>query len=485
MNAAPGDDPRGIRDARRLSVRPAPRHSGRMTAAPTAPAPTAPTSAPTRGLYVRAWRSILRDLGFLLPLAPVTIVASVTVFILLVTGASVLVLVFGIVIVVAALFAARGFGMFELLRLRGAGRARVTPPAWDRVARRSGWFAKLFAPVIDGHYWLYVLHTLIVNPIVGFFSWLVTFVWLTIALSGISFWAWAPPLAREDPSGWVEDVLTALIGGPIEISEGWVLDSVASVVVGLLFLAVLPLVTRGLTTMHYGIARGMLGAFRSEDLAVQVQGLSASRTAAAAAEGTALRRLERDIHDGPQQRLVRLQMDLAAVERQMDDDPDAARTLLSEAMQQSREALDELRAVSRGFAPPLLLDRGLRVALDALVSRCPVRTDLIDELPDPLDLPMELERNTYFIAAEALTNVAKHSGAETAELRVGMRRIPETDATWLAVTVTDDGTGGASAVPGHGIAGLDERVRGLGGTLEISSPAGGPTVLTASIPVTR
>jgi signal transduction histidine kinase len=228
----------------------------------------------------------------------------------------------------------------------------------------------------------------------------------------------------------------------------------------------------------------MLGVFAAEKLQQQVVGLASSRTAAVAAEGTALRRLERDIHDGPQQRLVRLQMDLAAAERQLDTDPEAARTLIGEAMQQSKDALEELRALSRGFAPPLLLDRGLVAALDSMATRATVPVTFVAELPDGTSLPTELERNAYFIAAEALTNAEKHARATAVTLRVWLRRIPETDETWLDLTVSDDGIGGAVATPGHGIAGLEERVHGLGGILTVTSPHGGPTVVIAQLPVT-
>ena len=123
--------------------------------------------------------------------------------------------------------------------------------------------------------------------------------------------------------------------------------------VGAGVLLLLPYVSRGLTSMHWFAARALLGRFRTDALEAQVASLAESRGAAHAAEGHSLRRLERDIHDGPQQRLVRLQMDLAAAERQLDTDPDKARGLIAEAMQQSKDALEELRALSRGFAPPL------------------------------------------------------------------------------------------------------------------------------------
>jgi signal transduction histidine kinase len=214
-----------------------------------------------------------------------------------------------------------------------------------------------------------------------------------------------------------------------------------------------------------------------------VDDLSQSRGAAISAEGHSLRRLERDIHDGPQQRLVRMQMDLAAADRQLVDDPDRARALIAEAMQQSRDALEELRALSRGFAPPILLDRGLVAALESAATRSPVPARVVDELPTAPPLPQEIERNAYFVASESLANAIKHSGATEVEVRVALRRADESAETWLDVAITDNGKGGATTVPGHGLAGLDERMRGLGGILRVVSPIGGPTVVSAELPV--
>jgi signal transduction histidine kinase len=140
--------------------------------------------------------------------------------------------------------------------------------------------------------------------------------------------------------------------------------------------------------------------------------------------------------------------------------------------------------LSRGFAPPILLDRGLVAALESLAVRSAVTVRVVSSLPEGADLPTELERNAYFIAAEGLTNAVKHSGASAIDLRLDLRRVADSEETWLDVTVTDDGRGGAKAVPGHGLAGLQERVLGQGGTLDISSPKGGPTVVTAHLPVT-
>jgi signal transduction histidine kinase len=439
----------------------------------------------TRRGYGRYWAGVLPELGFLLPLLPITIVGLTVLLTLFWTGVGMIPIVIGVFIVLAALFVARGFGIFETWRLRGALFPPITPPRWDRTMRGGTTLGKLLAPLVDGHYWLYLLHGSIVNPIVGVITWSITIAWLSIALSGTLFPLYAP---------FVDDRIVGLsqlvelweeAGAEVpELFESTVFHSTVVFVVGSVFLLTLPFVTHGLTWIHHAIARGMLAAFRSEELQVQMADLSASRSAAVAAEGTALRRLERDIHDGPQQRLVRLQMDLASAERQLEKDPDAARELIGQAMAQSKEALEELRALSRGFAPPILLDRGLVAALESLAVRAPLPTHIESLLPADLVLPPELERNAYFIAAEALTNVTKHARAHNGWVRLELRRIPETDAVWLDVVVTDDGVGGAAAVAGHGLAGIEERLRGLGGTVELVSPVGGPTHVISHLPLT-
>jgi signal transduction histidine kinase len=173
-------------------------------------------------------------------------------------------------------------------------------------------------------------------------------------------------------------------------------------------------------------------------------------------------------------------MDLAAIERKLEHDPDAARDLLGEARDQARETLDELRALSRGFAPPILQDRGLAAGLESLASRSPVPVTVEIDLTDAA-LPAPIERNAYFIAAELLTNVVKHAEASAVRLRVGIRD-EGPSAHWIDVWVTDNGRGGASLAPGHGLAGLDERVRGLRGMLVVDSPTGGPTTIGAHVP---
>jgi signal transduction histidine kinase len=235
--------------------------------------------------------------------------------------------------------------------------------------------------------------------------------------------------------------------------------------------------------MHQAIAAAILGGFRSDELEVELADREISRTAALSAEGTALRRLERDIHDGPQQRLVRLQMDLAAASRAIETDPDKSRTLIEEARLQSQEALEELRALSRGFAPPLLLDRGLIAALESLVDRSVIPTTLLNRVPSHVVVSTDIERNAYFIASELVTNIGKHAEASSADIVVRTRQAPDGTGLLLELVVTDDGRGGAGLRDGHGLAGVQERLIGLGGFLDISSPEGGPTIVTVSIPL--
>ncbi len=448
-----------------------------ITATPT-------EAAPRSRSYWALWPSVPREFGFLILTMPIAIFALVVLSTTFFTGLGLIFLVFGIFIVVAALFIARGFGTLEIVRLRWAGRREIVRPTWERVDSSKGFWRSLFAPFIDGHYWLYLLHGMIVNPIVSVVSWSVTVAWTSVALGGTTGWIWQRYIPDDGREFWLHDViLDFLFPGNTWNIDPRVGEGIFEVIVGLIFLATLPFVFRGLTLLHDVIGRGMLGAWRSEALEREVVQLAASRGAAVQAEDASLRRLERDIHDGPQQRLVRLQMDLATIERKLERDPDSARALLGEARDQARETLDELRALSRGFAPPILQDRGLAVGLQSLAARSPVPVTVEIDLPADAALPAAIERNAYFVAAELLTNAVKHAEASGIRLRVSTR---DTGATgrWLDIWVTDNGRGGAVTTPDHGLAGLADRVHGLRGTLVVDSPTGGPTLIGAHIPYT-
>lgn len=443
-------------------------------------------TVPNRGnSYGQLWRRLPAELAFLLLTMPISIVGFGLTVGLFSAGLGTLVTFFiGVVLIIGALYVSRGFGLLELVRLEWAGMKRIERPEWQDATARTGFLGWLRAVLGNGHYWLYLLHTMVINFAVSLITWTITVVWLAVGLGGLTYWFWDRFIPVSDDQWRLSEGIWWFLRIPIENVDFRAVEPIVQLVIGAFFIATLPLVSRGLVLLHHVIARGVLGAWRSDALARQVVTLNESRGAAISAEGHSLRRLERDIHDGPQQRLVRLQMDLAAADRQLDSDPEKARTLIAEAMEQSREALDELRALSRGFAPPILLDRGLVAALESAAVRSAVPTRVVSELPDDIELPQEIERNAYFVASEALVNAGKHSGATDIELRVATRRLPESDETWLDVIVTDNGTGGAIAVEGHGLAGLEERLRGLGGTLEVSSPEKGPTAIAAHFPLT-
>ncbi|MDR5699870.1 sensor histidine kinase [Agromyces aerolatus] len=434
--------------------------------------------------YGRLWAAVPRELGFLILTMPIAIVGLTVLATVFFTGIGMVAIVIGIFLLVASLFVARGFGTLELIRLRWAGMPEVRRPDWSREGREQGFWRTTFTPFVDGHYWLYVLHTLVVNPIVSIVTWTFTVVWLSVALGGVTGWIWQPFIPDDERTFWLNQwIVERFVPGGDLAYNPVVGERILEFVLGVVFLLTLPFLFRGMTLLHDVIARGMLGAWRSEALERQVVALAASRGAAVQAEDASLRRLERDIHDGPQQRLVRLQMDLAAIERRLDQDPEQAKALVGEARDQAREALDELRALSRGFAPPLLQDRGLASALASLAARSPVPVTFDEALAAEAPLPAAIERNAYFIAAELLTNAAKHAEASAVRLRIATR--DEGPAgQWLDLWVTDNGRGGAAATPGHGLAGLDERVRGLQGQFVVTSPIGGPTSIGAHIPYT-
>lgn len=189
------------------------------------------------------------------------------------------------------------------------------------------------------------------------------------------------------------------------------------------------------------------------------------------------RRVERDLHDGAQQRLVALALELQIVRAKLPTDPAAAAELLETAANELTGATQELRELARGLNPPVLADRGLVPALEALASRAPVPVTV--EADDVERAPEGVEAAAYFVVSEALTNVARHANAERAVVRVARR-----DGV-LEVEIEDDGYGGADLAAGSGLRGLAERVRALGGALELDSPAGRGTTVRVSLPVTR
>ncbi|MFC5746757.1 sensor histidine kinase [Actinomadura rugatobispora] len=222
------------------------------------------------------------------------------------------------------------------------------------------------------------------------------------------------------------------------------------------------------------LAELLLRPTRRSSLTERIEELAETRAEALEAHGAELRRIERDLHDGTQAQLVAVALRLGLADRRFDADPDAARTLFLEARDGVEEALTQLRTVIRAIYPPILSDRGLPGAIRALAAgqHIPVHLDV----PDPGRAPAAVEAAAYFVVAEALTNIAKHSGAGRAE--VSLRRT----AGSLRVLVRDDGKGGADPAAGSGLAGIRRRVAALDGTTRLDSPAGRGTTLEVELP---
>ncbi|MFD3835455.1 sensor histidine kinase [Streptomyces sp. NPDC058642] len=224
---------------------------------------------------------------------------------------------------------------------------------------------------------------------------------------------------------------------------------------------------------HFRLTKAVLGASQGE-LAERVRVLTETRRDAVDTSAAELRRIERDLHDGAQARLVAMGMDLGTIEMLLEKDPAKAKELLAQARKSSVEALAELRDLVRGIHPPVLAERGLGDAVKALALRLPLPSDVTVELPGRADAPVESA--AYFAISEILTNAVKHSGAD--RLWIDLHHAEG----MLRITVTDDGKGGAAIGAGSGLAGVERRLGTFDGVLAVSSPAGGPTMVTMEIP---
>jgi signal transduction histidine kinase len=409
-------------------------------------------------------------------------VASFSVLItLFAVGLGTLVILVGFPLLLLTLFVAQGFAGLERARIRvltgvdvPAPVYRPTPhrptphrPTPNRPTPNRSRVRTLLSPLADGRRWLDLLYG-VLGLIPSLLVFPIGLAWWSVALAGVLYplYDWTLPRGPDGTS------LAELIG----LGDSTLVRVGLNFGIGLGAALTLPVVLRGLAMVLSSFSRALLTRQRASVLADRVSVLTESRAAAASAEASALRRLERDLHDGPQQRLVRLAMDLSTAQRRLRTDPAAADPLISGAIEQTREALEELRALSRGIAPPVLADRGLAAALAALAGRCPVPVHLDTDQLDMARLSPAVENAAYFVVAEALTNLAKHSGASSGSVRVVR------DGRMLRVTVTDNGWGGAHPAKGHGLAGLSDLVRALDGRLVVDSPAGGPTVLAAELP---
>jgi signal transduction histidine kinase len=258
---------------------------------------------------------------------------------------------------------------------------------------------------------------------------------------------------------------------PTELVDSWGHAFLAALI-GLVALPIAAALVRGTASASGSLSQLVLGPSRRQ-LEERVEVLAQTRAGAVDAAAAELQRIERDLHDGAQARLVALALDLGMAEDRFDRDPEGARELVEKARGEAKLAMGELRDLARGIRPALLAERGLGEAIGALAARTPLPTQVEVDLNGRLPAPVELA--AYFTVAEALTNAVKHAQARSAKVRVWR------EDGRLRIEVRDDGHGGADPA-GHGLDGLHKRLAALDGTLAIASPRGGPTVLYAEVP---
>ena len=416
-----------------------------------------------RSAWAARDRQLGRDAAFLLLSGPLSLLAFCVIVPLTALGVVTTIIWVGLLVLIIDLSIAGGFANIARLSMARVDGREPVPGGYLEPEPGASARRRLFRRLRDPQRWMDLLWAVIYFP-VSLITWIISVVWLALAVAGL-----LAPIADVildlvlDPAVGQRQGLAHLLGLQPELF--W--DIAFNLTCGIVFSLTAPAVLRGLAAMQTGLIRAML-SWRSE-----VSRLQTSRAAVQRAEADTRRRLERDIHDGPQQRLVRLRMDLARAHRQAEKDPAAASAIIQGAMEQTQQTLDELRQLSRGIAPPVLIDRGLAAAITEAATRSSVPVTVSTELPD---LPDHVSQAAYFVVSEALANLNKHSGATAAGVDARI-----VDGT-LLVRISDNGIGGASTAKGHGLAGLVERLNGVDGRLFITSPTGGPTTLEARIP---
>ncbi|UGY92989.1 sensor histidine kinase [Streptomyces gobiensis] len=412
----------------------------------------------------RTWRE------FLYLLTGLPIAAAVFALMVGMTAASagLLITFLGVPLLALTLATARGLGVLERARARALLRLAVAEPEPVRPPKgKTGLMARVGALLKSGASWRQLLYTLLHFPwacfsfAAGLSVWAYGWMALTYPL-----WFWVIPALSDQPGLQINGDGRgngAYIDAPVEIA--------VLALAGLLLVLVTPWWFRGLTTVDRLLVRTLLGP---SQLAARMWELEDDRGTVVDTANADLRRIERDLHDGAQARLVALAMGLGLAKEKLTEDPEAAAKMVDEAHGEVKLALQELRDLARGIHPAILTDRGLGPALSALAARCTVPVNVSADLPQR-PAPA-IEGIAYFTVSELLQNISKHSGARTAAVEVWR------SGDRLLMRIEDNGRGGASAGEGSGLAGLAERLESVDGLLLVQSPAGGPTTITAELP---
>jgi signal transduction histidine kinase len=408
------------------------------------------------------------DTGYLLSMFFIALPAFIIGVTGTVLGVGTAVIWIGVPIAAATLFAMRGMAAAGRSMLPAVLRRELPRPRYKRAREDASVLRRYLTPLTDGQSWLNVLWAVAILPI-AITGFAVAIAWWCATIGALLYptYTWIIEAATNDSDDGLRYATEWLGWG-----DSYLARSILAMIGGLIMALTLVPVVRGLALAQALVGKGMLTSISG--LHERIDQLEESRNAATSAEADALRRIERDIHDGPQQRLVGLGMELARVKRQLATNPEAAQETLEAAIAQTRETIDELRSLSRGIAPPILTDRGLAAALAALAARSLVPVELETNLNGRYKA--SVESTVYFVTAECLTNIAKHSQASKATVAV------EDWGDRLVLSVGDNGIGGAHVSKGHGLSGLTDRVKAVEGQWTIDSPDGGPTVIVVEVP---
>ena len=373
----------------------------------------------------------------------------------------------GVPVLIATLWFSRQFARAERARFALLlGTDIPGPPPEPVPDGRPGWaglwaglWRALWRVVATPANWRFATYALIRFPISVIQFVVITVVWAVAgALLMAPAYNWALP-------GGAAHLGTFRLRGPAELA--------LTALAGLVLLLAAPQLTRAFAASDAAVSGWLLRASRRADLTARIGELETSRAAVVDSAEVERRRIERDLHDGAQQRLVSLAMELGRARAKFASDPAAAEAIVGQAHEQAKEALTELRNLVRGVHPPVLSDRGLDAALSGLAALSPVPVTVrVDLAARP---PASVEAIAYFVVAEALTNIAKHARATHAEVTVGR------SGDLLTVVISDDGAGGADPA-GQGLSGLAARVAAVDGRFSLSSPPGGPTRIEVALP---
>lgn len=393
----------------------------------------------------RALGRLRRDVGFIAAGLPLHLVTPLLLlWILILTGRTVAGTSFEAPVILLAptgLLVIAGYGLTEAQRWRFRALCGVHLPRL-RFAETKRQF---------GYNWL-------VGPLLGVLE-LLLLALLSVGLAAASVlvWVWLVPAQWR-----------------IE-HRGYTTQATYLTVLGLAMLAVVPVLAAGLVRLENLVGRAVLGVSRSDELERRVEDLTESRAGAVDAADAERRRIERNLHDGAQQRLVSLALNLGLAKATLTDLPPEAREVIEAAHREAKDAIEELNNLVRGLHPAVLDELGLDAALSGLAARAPLPVRLRVDMPSRAEPAVEAV--AYFVVSEALTNVAKHA-QEATRADVTVTRMGEI----LRVVVADDGVGGADPTRGSGLTGLAQRVRSVDGTFRMSSPMGGPTMMSVELP---